>query len=127
MAATDRSRNHRPPRGRGRPPALLAGAVATAWILAAGAAPASAAPMRTAAPATSSPTLAATFAAIDQDVRTRMNDTHLPGASLAIVKGDQLVHVAAFGDADDAGRTVTARTPFYIGSNSKSFTALAVM
>lgn len=124
MAATDRRHTHRPPWARGRLLALLAVAVAVAvaGTVAAGAAPASAAPEE-ATPAT----FAATVAAIDWDVRSGMRDARLPGASLAIVKGDQLVHVAAFGDADDAGRAVSAGTPFYIGSNSKSFTALAVM
>jgi CubicO group peptidase (beta-lactamase class C family) len=37
------------------------------------------------------------------------------------------VHLRGFGRADEGGRAATPQTPFFIGSNSKSFTALAVM
>lgn len=43
------------------------------------------------------------------------------------MKGDVVVHMAGFGNADDGGRPVTPQTPFFIGSVTKSFTALAVM
>ncbi len=67
------------------------------------------------------------FAAIDADVAERMRQLRLPGVALGIVKGDQIVHLAAFGNADDSGWEATPQTPFYIGSTGKSFTALAIM
>ncbi len=118
MTTNDHSRAGRPPRAGRRLLALLGCGVATAWTVAAVAVPAAAGPAQNDR---------ATFASIDQDVRAGMRAAHLPGVSLGIVKGDRLVHLAAFGDAADAGRAVSARTPFYIGSNSKSFTALAVL
>jgi len=50
-----------------------------------------------------------------------------PGVSLAIVHGDQVVHVKGFGIADGDRAQVTPDTPFVIGSQTKSFTALAIM
>lgn len=50
-----------------------------------------------------------------------------PGVALAIVHGDQVAHVRGFGTADGDGAQVTADTPFVIGSQTKSFTALATM
>lgn len=67
------------------------------------------------------------FAAIDEYVQKQMEEARLPGVALGIVKGDEIVHLKGFGEADDSGRKVTARTPFIIGSNAKSFTALAIM
>jgi CubicO group peptidase (beta-lactamase class C family) len=65
-------------------------------------------------------------AAIDGYVRKQMARHRIPGLALAITKGDQVTHVRGFGTAGGQ-RPVTAETPFYIGSVSKSFTALAVM
>jgi CubicO group peptidase (beta-lactamase class C family) len=56
-----------------------------------------------------------------------MDVAHVPGLALAIVKGEQIVHMRGFGHADDAGRAITPQTPFVIGSTTKSFTALAIM
>jgi len=84
----------------------------------------------TQAPATGNSTLQADgsdFDAIDAYVQEQMQEMRIPGAALGIVKGDEIVHLEGFGDADDSGRVVTPRTPFKIGSTSKSFTALAVM
>ena len=67
------------------------------------------------------------FEAIDAYVQERMQDMRIPGMALGIVKGDEIVHLEGFGDADDSGREVTPETPFKIGSMSKSFTALAIM
>jgi CubicO group peptidase (beta-lactamase class C family) len=67
------------------------------------------------------------YASIDAFVRTEMAANHIPGLALAIVQGDQIVHLKGFGAADPAGRAVTPQTSFMIGSLSKSFTALAVM
>jgi CubicO group peptidase (beta-lactamase class C family) len=67
------------------------------------------------------------FAAIDEYIQQQMKKNRIPGISLAITQGDQIVHLGGFGVADPSGRPVTPQTPLLIGSVSKSFTALAVM
>ena len=67
------------------------------------------------------------FADIDAYVVAQMKDLRIPGLALAIVQGDQIVHLKGFGVADPSGRAVTPQTPFILGSLSKSFTALAIM
>jgi CubicO group peptidase (beta-lactamase class C family) len=47
--------------------------------------------------------------------------------ALGIVWDGQIAHLQGFGTADSSGRAVTPQTPFYLGSVTKSFTALAVM
>ena len=76
-----------------------------------------------------SPTLQAEtdFAAIDAYITEQMNGLGIPGMALGIVQDGQIAHVQGYGVADSSGRTVTPQTPFYIGSLTKSFTALAVM
>jgi len=69
----------------------------------------------------------ADLGAIDRYVRSEMAAQHIPGLALGIVHGDRVVHLQGFGKADEAGRTVTPTTPFFIGSVTKSFTALAIM
>ncbi len=69
----------------------------------------------------------AAYAEIDAYVKGQMGRLNLPGASLAIVKGDQIVHWRGFGRARSGGGTPSPQTPFLIGSTTKSFTALAVM
>lgn len=64
---------------------------------------------------------------IDAYVEREMRRLKIPGASLAIVEGDQIVHLRGFGRARPGGETPTPQTPFFIGSLTKSFTALAVM
>lgn len=65
--------------------------------------------------------------AIDAYVASRMEAAHIPGLSLAVVKGDQIAYLKGYGDADPSGHPVTPQTPFIIGSISKTFTALALM
>jgi CubicO group peptidase (beta-lactamase class C family) len=67
------------------------------------------------------------FAAIDAYVLDQMQQMRMPGMALGIIKGDKIVHLEGFGDAEDSGREVTPQTPFKIGSMSKSFTALAII
>jgi len=67
------------------------------------------------------------FTAVDAYVRRQMKDARIPGLALGIVHDGHVVHLRGFGRADDSGRAFTPQTPFFIGSNSKSFTALAVM
>jgi CubicO group peptidase (beta-lactamase class C family) len=65
--------------------------------------------------------------AIDEYITAKMQAPRIPGVALAIVKGDQIVYLKGYGQADSSGRPVTPQTPFLIGSISKSFTALAAM
>lgn len=66
------------------------------------------------------------FQRIDQYVKQQANNSRIPGVSLAIVENGAVVHARGFGK-DGHGNQVTADTPFWIGSNTKSITALAVM
>ena len=66
------------------------------------------------------------FEQIDAYVRDEMNDSRIPGVSIAIVEVGQTVHTVGFGN-DGHGIDITPATPFWIGSNTKSMTALATM
>jgi CubicO group peptidase (beta-lactamase class C family) len=63
---------------------------------------------------------------IDAFVRSEMARAGIPGLSLAVVLGGDVVHLEGYGVADAHGRLVTPQTPFIIGSIGKTFTALAV-
>ena len=65
--------------------------------------------------------------AVDAYVEQQMRRLNIPGASLAIVEGDRIVHLRGFGRARPGGEGPTPQTPFFIGSLTKSITALAVM
>ncbi len=67
------------------------------------------------------------FAEVDAYVEEQMRRFSIPGASLAIVEGAQIVHLRGIGRARPNGEAPTSQTPFFIGSLTKSFTALAVM
>lgn len=67
------------------------------------------------------------FAEIDAYVERRMERLSIPGAVLAIVEEGEISHQRGFGKARPGGGAPTPRTPFFIGSLTKSFTALAVM
>src|SRR5512146_2589301 len=67
------------------------------------------------------------FNQIDAYVRAGLKTAGVPGAALASVRGNQIVHLQTFGVAGPSGRPVTSQTPFMIGSENKSITALAVM
>ena len=69
----------------------------------------------------------AAYEAIDAYIQEQMRRLNIPGASLAIIAGEQIVHLRGFGQARPGGKAPTAQTPFFIGSLTKSFTALAVM
>ena len=76
------------------------------------------------AKSTSSSTL---YDGIDAYIEEQMQRLNIPGVSLAIVEDDQIVHLRGFGQARPSGETPTPQTPFFIGSLTKSMTALAVM
>src|SRR5690349_10178035 len=65
--------------------------------------------------------------AIDRYIEQGLKRLNVPGAALAIVEGDQIVHQRGFGHAHPGGAPPSPQTPFFIGSLTKSFTALAVM
>jgi len=69
----------------------------------------------------------ASYDAIDDYVKEQMHRLKMPGVSLAIVEGNKIVHMRGFGRARPHGEAPTPQTPFFIGSLTKSFTALAVM
>ena len=56
-----------------------------------------------------------------------MRALRIPGLALAIVQGDQIVHLTGFGVAGPDGAPVTPQTPFQIASLGKPMTAVAVM
>ncbi len=64
---------------------------------------------------------------IDAKIEQIMRRDNVPGLSLLVAQGDR-VYVRGYGYADLAtGRRVTPDTPFKIGSNSKQFTAVAIL
>lgn len=67
------------------------------------------------------------YDAIDAYIMKQMHQLKIPGASLAIVEGNQIVHMRGYGQARPQGESPTPQTPFFIGSLTKSFTALAIM
>lgn len=67
------------------------------------------------------------YDAIDAYIQRQMHRLKMPGVSLAIVEGDKIVHPRGFGRARPHGQAPTPQTPFFIGSLTKSFTAIAVM
>ena len=64
---------------------------------------------------------------IDEFMTNEIERLNLPGASLAIVKGDQIEYLQGYGIANTNGTNITPQTPIVIGSVTKSFTALAIM
>lgn len=66
------------------------------------------------------------FDQIDAYVADQLDDSRIPGASVAVIEDGTVVHTRGFGD-DGHGSQITPDTPFWIGSNTKSITALAVM
>ena len=64
---------------------------------------------------------------IDAYLEEQLEALNIPGASLAIIEGDQIVHLKGFGVSGPAEETPTPQTPFIICSLTKSITALAVM
>lgn len=66
-------------------------------------------------------------AAIDEYVRERMDMMGIPGAAVAVVRDGQIVYLAGYGVANEAGDPLTPQTPFLLASLSKSMTSVAVM
>lgn len=67
------------------------------------------------------------YDAIDAYVEEQVRYLSIPGVSMAVVEGDRLVHYRGFGRAHLNGEAPNLQTPFFIGSVTKSITALAIM
>lgn len=67
------------------------------------------------------------ISAIDAFMAKEIERLNIPGASLAIVKKDQVAYLQGYGVSSPDGTQMTPQTPIVIGSVSKSFTALAIM
>ncbi|MBW6467099.1 MAG: beta-lactamase family protein [Brevefilum sp.] len=65
------------------------------------------------------------FAVLDAIVEEQMKKHDLPGVAIAIIDGGQVVYSQGYGRAG-RNRPMTPQTQMLIGSQSKSFTALAV-
>jgi CubicO group peptidase (beta-lactamase class C family) len=66
-------------------------------------------------------------ARIDAFVREQVERHGIPGLALSLIEGEQIIHTAGYGKADQSGRPVTPQTPFILASASKPITALAIM
>ncbi len=66
--------------------------------------------------------------AVDSFVRQKMEQYKIPGLSLAVMKGDQLVHLKSYGYSNLELKTrAQTGTSYLIGSVTKTFTAVAAM
>ncbi len=79
-------------------------------------------------PASDRPTPSSSpYETLDDYIEDQMRQFNIPGVALAIVEQDRLVHFCGFGRTRPGGEAPTLQTLFFIGSVTKSFTALAVM
>lgn len=65
------------------------------------------------------------FAALDSTIAAQTDKHGLPGVALAVVENGEIVYAKGYGSAGD-GLPMTSQTQMLIGSQSKSFTALAI-
>jgi CubicO group peptidase (beta-lactamase class C family) len=73
------------------------------------------------------PTLAERLDRLAAEFDRNRLDMHVPGAVLAIVRGEEVIFAHGFGVAEvEKGTPVTPDTPFFIGSATKAFTATLV-
>jgi CubicO group peptidase (beta-lactamase class C family) len=63
--------------------------------------------------------------ALDAYITGQMSKHGIKGVSLAVTSGTEIIYLKGYGMAGE-GRPMTPQTPMYIGSQSKSFTGLAV-
>ena len=105
-------------------PRLVRGLLLFAAMFLRSPAPASA---QSVAPQQMAPTLAERLDRLAAEIDRNRIDLHVPGAALAIVRGDDVIFVRGFGVADVEKKTpVTPDTRFFIGSATKAFTATLV-
>ncbi|WP_342505075.1 serine hydrolase domain-containing protein [Sporosarcina sp. FSL K6-2383] len=67
------------------------------------------------------------IAKIDEFMKNEIERLNIPGAALAIVKGNQVEYMRGYGVSNPEGAEMTSQTPIVLGSTTKSFTALAIM
>jgi CubicO group peptidase (beta-lactamase class C family) len=63
---------------------------------------------------------------IDSMINHHMTDSNIPGIATAIIKNGEIIYLDARGN-DGKGKELSNSTPMFIGSISKSLTALATM
>ena len=74
------------------------------------------------------PDLKTRLATIERVVEERRGEFKIPGAALAIVKGDKILFLKGLGCGDvEHNISATVDTLFQIGSTTKAFTSMAVM
>ncbi|HSV86619.1 MAG TPA: serine hydrolase domain-containing protein [Levilinea sp.] len=71
------------------------------------------------------PTSQIDFNTLDTVITAQMSKHGLPGVALAVIENGEIVYLKAYG-VDGNGRPLTPQTQMFIGSQSKSFTALAI-
>ena len=65
---------------------------------------------------------------VDDYIRARMRSLHVPGLSLAVVRNGRVVKATGYGVANlELNSPATPQTVYEIGSNTKQFTATAIM
>src|SRR4051812_47798747 len=77
--------------------------------------------------ATAQPITPAEQAQVDQLVTKTLAESGVPSASIALVRDGRLVLAKAYGKASDRLGVATAVMPYQIASNSKQFTAMALL
>jgi CubicO group peptidase (beta-lactamase class C family) len=66
-----------------------------------------------------------TLTDFDQTINQALEDWHIPGAALAVVKGEQVLHSGGYGFRDvEQGLPITENTRFPIASMTKPFTVM---
>jgi CubicO group peptidase (beta-lactamase class C family) len=69
-----------------------------------------------------------TLGELQQAMKKVIDDTHIPGAGIALISRGQLLWCGGIGSADiSAKRDITCDTEFRVGSISKTFVALALL
>jgi CubicO group peptidase (beta-lactamase class C family) len=82
-------------------------------------------PTNTPASAAASTSGGLDFSALDSVVTAQISKHGLPGVALAVIENGQIVYLKGYGK-DGNGLPLTPQTQMFIGSQSKSFTALAI-
>ncbi|HLK63660.1 MAG TPA: serine hydrolase domain-containing protein [Bryobacteraceae bacterium] len=68
------------------------------------------------------------FTSIEKSAREELASLHVPGASIAIVRGNEVIYAKAFGMADvESGERVRPEMLFRLGSTTKMLTATALV
>ncbi len=68
------------------------------------------------------------YSAVEKSAAEELSALRIPGASMAIVRGDKVVYSKAFGQADvETGEALRPEMLFRLGSTTKMFTAAALV